>query len=90
MDQARLNVRVTPKSSANEVTGVRGEAICIKLTAPPVDGAANSALIKLVAEKLGVPKSRVRLLSGERGRNKIIEVDGIDSQTATFRLTGNL
>jgi uncharacterized protein len=73
----RIQIRAHPGSGR---TGVRrrGEALDVFVTARPVGGRANQALIEAVAEALGVPRSRVRLLRGERGRDKLIEVEGLD------------
>ncbi len=65
-----LSVRVQPKASKNAVRGVHGEALKIALTAPPVEGAANKALIAFVAKGLGIPKASVAILSGQTSRNK--------------------
>ena len=70
-------VRVMPRSSRDEIVGVHGDALKVKLTAPPVEGAANLALIEFLAKHLGVRKSAVSILGGDRSRNKIVRVDGI-------------
>lgn len=61
-------------------------AIKIRLAAPPVDGAANAALIEFVAERLGVAKSRVKLLSGASSRRKVLEIEGIDEASVAGAL----
>lgn len=61
-------------------------AIKIRLAAPPVDGAANAALIEFVAERLGVAKSRVRLVSGTSSRRKVLEIEGVDEATVAAAL----
>ena len=58
---------------------MHGEALKVRLGAPPVDGAANDALIELLAEELGVARRSVRIMSGAASRNKVVQVDGIDS-----------
>jgi uncharacterized protein (TIGR00251 family) len=58
----------------------------IRLTAPPVEGAANAELIAFLAKKLGVPKSAVRVVKGERGREKVVEVDGLSAEDVGARL----
>lgn len=73
----RLSIRVTPRSSRNAVLGVEADAIKIKLTAPPVEGAANAALIDFVADWLGVRKSAVSILSGDKARHKVVRVGGL-------------
>lgn len=70
-------VRVTPRSSRNQINGVAGGVLGVKLTAPPVEGAANKALVKLMAGILGVAKSRVKVTAGHKSRNKTLWVDGL-------------
>ena len=70
-------VRVIPRSSRNEVAGVQGDALKVKLTAPPVEGAANAALIAFLADLLDVRKSAVSIVSGERSRSKTVRVEGV-------------
>jgi uncharacterized protein (TIGR00251 family) len=76
-DGVRFTVRVQPRASRNEVAGSHGDGIKIRLTAPPVDGAANSALIAFLAQTLGISKSSVRIVRGARSRTKVVEVTGI-------------
>jgi hypothetical protein len=71
-----LTVRVVPRSSRNAVQGWLGDALKVRLTAPPVDGKANRALGDFLAERLGVPRSRIRILSGDSGRTKRVLVEG--------------
>jgi uncharacterized protein (TIGR00251 family) len=71
-------VRVLPRSSRNEVAGITGDALKVKLTAPPVEGAANKLLIEFLSEKLRVPKSRIGIVSGQTGRNKLVSVSGMN------------
>jgi hypothetical protein len=73
-------VRVQPRSSRDQVLGERGGAIAIKLKAPPVDGEANAALIRLVAKKLGVPPRDVQLVRGATSRTKWIRVEGCTAE----------
>ena len=70
-------VRVVPRSSRNQIAGVEGGALKIKLTAPPVEGAANAALIEFVAEWLGIRRSAVSIVSGEKSRHKVVRVAGV-------------
>lgn len=74
-----LPVRVTPRSSRNAVIGDREGVVAIRLTAPPVDGAANQALLAYVAEIIGVAPRCVHLVRGARSRQKWIAVDGLDA-----------
>jgi uncharacterized protein (TIGR00251 family) len=70
------------------VVGRHGDAIKIRLRAPPVDGAANEELVRFLAERLGVPRASVRIVSGTTGRRKRIEVTGLDPEAAKRLLTG--
>jgi uncharacterized protein (TIGR00251 family) len=76
-DGLLIDVRVQPKSSQNAVVGIHGEALKIKLNAPPVEGKANKALIQLMAKLLGCPKSAVEIISGQASRSKrlLIRID---------------
>jgi uncharacterized protein (TIGR00251 family) len=69
-----FEVRVQPRASRAAFVGLHGEAVKVALTAPPVDGAANGALLELVADVLGVPKRRVSLVRGEKSRQKVVRV----------------
>lgn len=74
-----IQVRVLPRSSKNALEWEQG-TLKARLTAPPVDGAANEALIALLAERLGVPKRSIRLVRGATGRQKIVEIDGMSRE----------
>jgi uncharacterized protein (TIGR00251 family) len=82
----RLQLRVQPRASREEVAGVSGDAIRVRLTAPPVEGAANEALVRFLSAKLGVPRGAVVLRSGRTGRNKVVEVSGVSPGEASRRL----
>jgi uncharacterized protein (TIGR00251 family) len=73
----RFAVRVQPRASRSAVEGVYGAAVRVRLAAPPVEGAANEALIELLANALGVRRRDVRIVSGHASRSKIVEVEGI-------------
>jgi uncharacterized protein len=81
-----LNLRVAPRASQNEVAEVVGQALKIRLQAPPVEGKANKALARFLAEALGVSASRIRILAGERGRNKRVRVEGLTAQQVAAAL----
>jgi uncharacterized protein (TIGR00251 family) len=68
------------------VDGERGGAILVRLAAPPVDGAANDALVAFLAETLGVARRQVRIVAGHRSRDKRVEVDGLDASSARATL----
>ena len=81
-----IKVYVAPRSSSNRVTGIHNGAIKIALTAPPVEGAANKALVEFLAKILEVPKSSVQIAAGESSRNKVVRVVGISLEAALRRL----
>ena len=72
----RVAVHVQPRASRSEIIGVHGAALKVRLQAPPVDGAANEALVRLLADSLGVPHRSVRVVAGATSRAKTVEVDG--------------
>ena len=76
-DEIIVAVRVIPRSSKSEIVGEHDGALKVKLTSPPVGGAANAELIKLVAKKLGVPRSSVAIASGETSKTKQIRITGV-------------
>ncbi len=73
----RFAVRVQPRASRSEVCGVHGESLKVRLAAPPVDGEANEALVRLLADELEVPRRSVRIVTGASSRTKTVEIDGI-------------
>jgi uncharacterized protein len=83
-----FEVRVTPRASRAAVTGVHGGALKLSLTSPPVDGAANEALIALLSLRLGVPKRAVRIMRGEHHRHKTVSVEGVSAAQARAALLG--
>ncbi len=81
-------VRVFPRSHRNELS-IEADGLRVRLTAPPVEGAANEALIALLAERLGLPKRAVRVARGAAGRQKILEISGLSSEEFWKRLQKN-
>ena len=81
-----LSVRVKPRSSRDALEGERDGALVVRLTAPPVEGEANAALVRVLGRALGVPPSSVRVLSGATGRNKRLHVSGVSAAEARSRL----
>ena len=73
----RFAVRVQPRASATELAGTYGDALKVRLSAPPVDGAANEALVIFLARIFSVSRHDVRILAGESGRSKVVEIRGI-------------
>jgi uncharacterized protein len=86
-ERATLRIRVQPRASRNEITGWKDGVLHARLTAPPVEGAANKACIELIADQLGVRRYQVQLAAGEKSREKTLEVKGI-SQSEAERLLG--
>ena len=74
---ATLRVRVQPRASREEVVGERNGALLVKLTSPPADGAANRALLRLLAKRLGLRASSIRILQGVAARDKLLLVAGV-------------
>lgn len=79
-DRISFDVRVQPRASRSEVVGPYGSALKVRLQAPPVGGRANEALIVLLAERLGVPRSEVEIVSGWTGRTKRVAVRGVSAE----------
>lgn len=75
-----------PKASRSEVVGLHGDEIRLRVAAPPVDGAANEAVVRLLAERLGVPRSAVRVAAGVAARHKVVLVAGVTQAEAARRL----
>jgi len=85
-EDALLSLHIQPGAKKTEVAGLYGEALKIRLAAPPVDGKANDCLIDFLAEVLGVAKRRVELVSGASSRAKRVRVQGVDSMLVRERL----
>jgi hypothetical protein len=82
----RLLVRAQPRAKRNEIAGLRGEAVVVKVTAPPVRGAANAAVLEVLATRLGVRPGDIRLIRGEASREKLVEIAGLTLPQALERL----
>ncbi len=74
--EVTLTLHIQPGAKKTEFAGLHGDALKIRLAAPPVDGKANEALIRFVADTLGLPKSAVNLKSGQTSRRKVLAVNG--------------
>lgn len=85
-DGTRLTLHIQPRGSRNAIEGIHGDALKVRLTAPPVDGAANEALIRFLADALGVSRSALRLTSGATARRKTIMVEGLVPAEVRTRL----
>ena len=88
-DALILTLHIQPAAKKTEVVGVHGDALKIRLAAPPVDGKANAALIKFIAAQLGVSKNSVTLISGDTARAKRLRVVGVDATVARNQLTSS-
>jgi uncharacterized protein (TIGR00251 family) len=83
---ATLKIRVIPRAKKTEWGGKRGDALVVRLQAPPVEGAANEALIKFLAKEFGVRAGDVQIVSGERARDKVVRVEGREEGELQDRL----
>ncbi|WP_437723668.1 DUF167 domain-containing protein [Sorangium sp. So ce861] len=84
----RISVQVRPRSSRSAIVGVREGALDVSLTAPPVDGAANAELVKLLSRALDVRQGDVQITLGASGRSKVVAVRGLNETEARARLAG--
>jgi uncharacterized protein len=75
---AQIAVRLQPRSSREELVGLRDGVLVARVSAPPVDGRANRALCRLIARRVGIAPSRVSVVRGERSRDKLVRVEGLD------------
>ena len=76
-NRCTFDIQVTPKAAHSEIVGIQDRALKIKVTAPPVEGAANRACIELLAKKLGLKKSQMEIMAGNRFRKKTVMVKDI-------------
>ncbi len=86
-DGTLLSVKLQPRASKNEIGGPIGDELKIKVTAPPVDAAANQALIELLAEKLDCPHGRVELIRGQTSRHKTIKLHGFTPEEVIQKIS---
>lgn len=82
----RLRVRVIPRARKHQIAGARDRALLVRLAAPPVEGAANEALIAFLSDLFDLPKRNIRLVSGERSRDKVVEIAGLTPTDVARRL----
>jgi uncharacterized protein (TIGR00251 family) len=83
---ATFEVRVQPRAARTAITGTLGDALKISLTAPPLDGLANDALVEFFSEVFSVPRGSVQVVTGERSRNKVIRIVGRTAAELQLRL----
>ena len=86
LNTADLVIHVQPRAAATEVVGPHGDAIKVRLAAPPVDGAANDALVRFLDERLGVRRSEVSIVRGLSARRKTVRIAGMTTSVARERL----
>ena len=77
---ARFTVKVHPRARRSAVAGRLGDAWKLDLTAPPVEGKANEECVRLLAEVVGVPRARVRIVTGLTSRSKVVEIEGVTEE----------
>ena len=81
-----LDLRVIPRAKKTEMAGLRGDALLVRLAAPPVEGAANEALIEFLVRELHLPRRAIRIVSGEHARLKRVAIAGISAAAVTRAL----
>ena len=81
-----ISLRVQPRASHNEVVGWTGDILKIRLTAPPVEGAANAACLTFLADLLDLPQSHIEILHGTRSRTKVVQITGLTQEEVHARL----
>ena len=87
-NDVRFAVRLTPRGVADRVDGVVDGVLHARVSAPPVESAANHALLKLIASELGVPRGAVHLIAGASGRTKLVAVEGVSPEAVEERWPG--
>jgi uncharacterized protein len=83
----RLRLRVVPNAKRSEVVGEHGDALKLKIAAPALEGRANEELVEFLAEKLSLPRRSVTLVSGEKSRDKVVAIEGLEENAVRERLT---
>ena len=86
-DNNYLNLKVTTNAVRSEITGYKGEVLCIKIAAVPVKGRANRELVNVLSQALGVSKSAITIIKGQMNRNKVVSVEGLNRKEITERLS---
>ncbi len=74
-----LNIKVEPRSSTKGISGIRGNTLKVRVNAPPVGGAANEELVEILSKEFGVRKTAIRIMRGSSSKEKVIEIEGVDS-----------
>ncbi len=84
-----IRIHVAPKSAKNEVAGIQGDAVKLKITAPPAEGQANAACIGFLSDLLGVRKKQVTIVSGHKSRKKTVAIEGIRKRDIEALVSGS-
>ena len=87
-DGLLLSVKLQPRASINEIGEPLGAELRIKVTAPPVDAAANEALIRLLARQIDIPRNRIELIRGHTSRHKVLKLHGLSAEALLAALSG--
>lgn len=87
-EQTTIDIKVHPGAGKNEIAGYTDGMLSVKITAQPEKGKANSALIKLLSDTLGIAKSRIEILRGTTSRRKTVSIEGMSPGTVIDKLTG--
>ena len=82
----RISVRIVPRASRDVVVGMRGGALLVRVMAAPVDGAANEALIRLLARRLHLAKGALRIVTGRTSKLKVVAIEGVDEAEVLRRI----
>lgn len=86
MPVGRMKVHVQPRAGRDDVEGFRDGVLRVRVTAPPAEGKANTAVVKLLSDALGVSRSRIAIVRGHRARQKVIEVEGLSDEDLRARV----
>jgi len=81
-----IDIRVIPRASRAGLAGIRGDALLLRLHAPPVEGAANEEVVEILSKALGVPRRAVTIVAGGRSRLKRVRVEGVSAEFVNARL----
>ena len=81
-----LAIRVQPRAKRTEIAGERGGAVLIRVNAPPVEGKANEAVCRLIAERLELPRRAVEIVRGDSSRDKLVRIEGLSADEARDKL----
>jgi uncharacterized protein (TIGR00251 family) len=81
-----LTIKIVPRARKNQIAGIEGDALKIRLNAPPVEGKANDALVEFLAKTLGIARAQIEIVAGHTARRKIVRVRGISAREVEARM----